>query len=148
MQKFAFFVANSTYGPPSNRKHYAFSTVEVYFNQGVLKVEQMANFKFNVPWQQGVCANAVKHVIRRLFDHGNEVPVKIAIGGVMMAGIMAELFKMDSLESVENRASLLCEMVCVGRTTEGQLCLQSDLHRQPERDNFDILWRELKVSSS
>ena len=55
---------------------------------------------------------------------------------------------MDSLESVENRASLLCEMGCVGRTTEGQLCMQSDLHRQPERDNFDILWRELKVSSS
>ena len=100
MQKYAFFVANSMYGPPSNRKHYAFSTVEVYFNQGVLKVEQMANFKFNVPWQQGVCANAVKYVIRRLFADGDEVPVKIAIGGVMMAGISSELFKMDSLESV------------------------------------------------
>ena len=65
-----------------------------------------------------------------------------------MEGISSELLKMDSLESVENRASLLCEMGCVGRTTEGQLCMQSDLHRQPERGNFDIVWKELKVSSS
>jgi hypothetical protein len=134
-----------------NGDYYAHSSLEVYFNKIIEIVEKEASQKLQQPrfdneWQSKVCENLVRKAINRKIDEGIEEIAKPSAGRLITNLISNALFCHNKMEGIENRASIVVEFKCAGRTAEGQYCLDEDLRWCNETSFVFITWRDHKTN--